>query len=223
MKITLPIAGLLLGVWLLPVTGYTADTTNSVEPPSGKETGGNIMPNKPADTGKPMRQSDHPIDDSLITTKVKGKFLKDKRVRADNIEIKTVDGVVDLTGTARSKSKAAHAVALARQVKGVVSVKNDIQITPPDTTAAADNMSAKDRTASSHGSDQPVKDSWITTKVKSKLSENKINPTKVHVKTVDGVVVLSGFSGSADESSKAASLASEIKGVKSVTNNLEVK
>lgn len=34
MKITLPIAGLLLGAWLLPVAGYTADTSTQPTAPS---------------------------------------------------------------------------------------------------------------------------------------------------------------------------------------------
>jgi osmotically-inducible protein OsmY len=224
MKITLPIAGLLVGVWLLPVTGFTADTSTSAVPPSAKEAGGDMMPNRKAETGKPMRRSDHPIDDSVITTKVKGKFLKDKQIRGDNIEIKTVNGVVELGGVAKNRANSKRAATLARQVAGVKSVKNDIEIAPRNTAAAGDRSTDKPvRTADGRRSDQPVKDSWITTKVKAKLSENKINPAKVHVKTIDGVVELSGYAGNADQVSKAASLAGEIKGVKSVTNHIEVK
>lgn len=131
MKIKLPIAGLLLGAWLLPVAGYTADTPTkpaapSAAPSSANETAGPTVPND--SRAKSSRRSDHPIDDSVITTKIKAKFVKDKQVRADNIEIKTVNGAVELTGTARTKAKAAHAVALARQVKGVKSVTNNIKV-----------------------------------------------------------------------------------------------
>jgi hyperosmotically inducible protein len=226
MKTSLPLAGLLLGVWLLPVSGFAADSSGKpVEAASANETPGATKPN-PTGTTK-MRNSAHPVDDSMITTKIKGKFMADKQVRKDNIEVKTVDGAVELTGTASSKAKARHAVALAHKVKGVKSVKNDIEITPPVADAAGD-PTYKDRSASAgksgNGSDQPVSDTWITTKVKAKFAENKeVKGHNISVKTVNGVVQLSGFAGSADESSKAASLAGEIKGVKSVSNDIKIK
>jgi len=169
------------------------------------------------------RRSDHPIDDSVITTKIKAKFIKDKQVRADNIEIKTVNGAVELFGTARSKAKAARAVTLARQVKGVKSVKNNIEITPPETAARGDKEPSKNRTAEKRRSDQPVDDTWITTKVKAKFVEDKqVSAANIHVKTLNGVVELTGTAKSRDEASKAASLARGVERVKSVTNNIKV-
>jgi hyperosmotically inducible protein len=234
MKITLPIAGLLLGAWLIPVAGYAADTSAkpavpSAVAPSTNETPGATKPN-PSGTTKMMR-SDHPVDDASITTDIKGKFLKDKQVRLDNIEIETINGAVRLFGEAKNKSNSAHAVSLARQVAGVKSVKNEIQITAPASTAASSdnpykaNTAAKPKaTTAKTGSDQPGTDSWITTKVKAKFVEDsKVSATDIHVKTVNGVVQLSGFAGSAEESSKAAELAGSIDHVKSVKNNIKVK
>src|SRR5476651_2014835 len=126
MKITLSIAGVLLGAWMLPMTGYTADSSTSGAPASVNETPGATKPN-PTGTTKMMR-SDHPVDDATITTKIKGKFLGDKEVRLDNIEIETIDGGVRLFGTAKNNSHGARAVTLARQVAGVKSVKNEIQL-----------------------------------------------------------------------------------------------
>ena len=45
-----------------------------------------------------------------------------------NPEVNTVNGVVKLTGTAKSKAEADQAVALARGVEGVKSVENQIKI-----------------------------------------------------------------------------------------------
>jgi hyperosmotically inducible protein len=221
MKTKLPFAALLLGACLLPVTGFTADTAKSSIPPSANETpGATIKDNGRADAS---HRSVHPVDDSVITSKIKGKLIKDKKTRTDNVEIETVDGAVTLTGSAKSKTNAAHAVALARQVKGVKSVKNDIQITPPEKVAAVDKTSDKEHTADKRRSDQPVDDTWITTKVKAKFVEDKqVSATDVHVKTLNGVVELTGNAKSMEESSKAASLARDIKGVKSVTNNIKV-
>jgi hyperosmotically inducible protein len=219
MKTNLTIAGLLLGAWLLPVAGYAADT--SAVSPSAPDTASVTTPKDRHATSQ-MR-SQHPVDDSVITTKIKGKLLKEKQLRADNIEIKTENGAVELFGTARTKAKAARAVALARQVPGVKSVKNSIEITPPATVAAADKKPVKTSTAEKRGSDQPGTDTWITTKVKAKFVEdNKVSATDIHVKTVNGVVALTGTAKSADESSKAESLARGTEHVKSVTNHIKV-
>lgn len=67
-------------------------------------------------------------------------------------------------------------------------------------------------------------DSWITTKVKSDLAvEKDVSATQIHVDTYEGVVTLSGMVDSQAESQKAERVAKDIKGVKSVVNNLQVK
>lgn len=226
MKITLPVAGLLLGTWLLPLAGYAADSTTRPDARSAVAAGAEEKATSTAPDAqhaKPLRRSDHPIDDSVITTKIKAKFLEDKEVRADNIEIKTVNGAVELTGTARSKARAAHAVTLARQVNGVKSVRNDIQISPPQTAERSDDKPGKSSKAGSGRSDQPVSDTLITTNVKAKMVEDKqVSATNIHVKTVNGVVELTGNAKSMEESSQATSLARSVAGVKSVTNKIKV-
>ena len=69
-----------------------------------------------------------------------------------------------------------------------------------------------------------VSDSWITTKVKSDLAVEKgVSATSIHVDTYEGVVTLSGKVESQAEADKAAHVAREIKGVKSVVNNIQVR
>lgn len=66
--------------------------------------------------------------DALITTKIKAEYAKDKLVSAMNIKVDTNNGVVTLGGTAKSKAEADKAVQLAKNVKDVKSVKNDIKV-----------------------------------------------------------------------------------------------
>ena len=66
--------------------------------------------------------------DSWITTKVKAEFAKEKNVSATHIKVDTDNGVVKLSGTARSQQEADRAAQLARDTKGVTSVENDIQV-----------------------------------------------------------------------------------------------
>ena len=51
----------------------------------------------------------------------------DKLVDAIDISVTTVNGVVELSGTANSKAEVNKAVAIARKVPDVKSVKNNIQ------------------------------------------------------------------------------------------------
>jgi osmotically-inducible protein OsmY len=64
----------------------------------------------------------------------------------------------------------------------------------------------------------------ITTKVKAAiLKEPTLKSYEVNVETYKGVVQLSGFVGTQAEVIKAAGLASSVKGVVSVKNDLRVK
>ena len=71
------------------------------------------------------------LGDAVITTKVKAEFAKDKMVSATNIKVDTdSNGLVQLSGTAKSQAEVDKAIVLAKNVKGVTSVKNDIVVTP---------------------------------------------------------------------------------------------
>ena len=62
-----------------------------------------------------------------------------------------------------------------------------------------------------------VDDSWITTKVKSKLAAAKgVKASDISVSTTDGAVTLTGTATSKSEKSRAVHIAKGVKGVKSV-------
>jgi len=68
------------------------------------------------------------IDDSMLTTSVKAKLIEDPTTKAYRINVGTQQGVVQLTGFVASTEVRARAGELARSVKGVVDVKNDLEI-----------------------------------------------------------------------------------------------
>ncbi|RZI64101.1 MAG: BON domain-containing protein [Variovorax sp.] len=70
------------------------------------------------------------IDDTSTTTAVKAKFVEDKSVDAAAIKVETLNGTVQLSGFAKSNAEKAQAEYLARNTKGVRSVKNDIVVRP---------------------------------------------------------------------------------------------
>jgi len=89
--------------------------------------------------------------------------------------------------------------------------------------AAAMAVAATGARADDVKSDQPVKDSFITTKVKAELAKDKgTNARDIHVTTKDGVVMLDGTVASQAEKELAEQDAKKIKGVISVHNGLTV-
>jgi osmotically-inducible protein OsmY len=67
-------------------------------------------------------------------------------------------------------------------------------------------------------------DSAITASIQTDfLKDPDLSVLKIDVDTKDGVVTLNGTAGNSDARSRAAKLASAIKGVKEVKNNLTVK
>jgi len=68
------------------------------------------------------------IDDAAITTKVKAAFAADPTVKATEINVETFKGDVQLSGFVAQPQDAQRAAELARGVKGVTSVKNDIRV-----------------------------------------------------------------------------------------------
>lgn len=70
------------------------------------------------------------VDDAAITTAVKAKFVEDKTVAATSIKVETLNGTVQLSGFAKSAAEKAQAENIARNVKNVKGVRNDIVVRP---------------------------------------------------------------------------------------------
>lgn len=66
--------------------------------------------------------SDQPINDTWITTKVKSSLLADSDVAGLNVEVETVNGEVRLSGNVDSQAQADRAVQIARDIEGVTNV-----------------------------------------------------------------------------------------------------
>jgi len=66
------------------------------------------------------------IDDSVITTKVKSRLAGDDFLKSFQISVETYKGIVQLSGFVGSQMAVDKAGEIARSVKGVNSVKNDL-------------------------------------------------------------------------------------------------
>ncbi len=67
-------------------------------------------------------------DDATITTRVKTALLNDPQVSALKIDVNTTQGVVTLSGAARSKADEQKAIQVAKGVQGVKDVRSNLQV-----------------------------------------------------------------------------------------------
>jgi hyperosmotically inducible protein len=105
MKIKLMASCFLIGALLAPVVGYTADSDTDRSHPKAF------------------------VKDSVITTKIKSKLAAENLDSTMYIRVDTdSDGVVWLSGTAKTQAEIDKTLSIARGTEGVKSVENHIKI-----------------------------------------------------------------------------------------------
>lgn len=159
-----------------------------------------------ADETAPQAHSDGlgaVVSDTVITGKVKAKFMGEDGLGKSQIVVNTTNGVVTLKGSASSQEAMNIAIEDANAVDGVRSVDNEL------TTPNSNKTMEKTK--------RVMSDSWITTKVKSAiLADNVGNGVDVSVETKHGVVVLSGALPNQNAIDHVKNLAQRVDSVKSV-------
>lgn len=80
-------------------------------------------------SSSPTQQSTgQAIDDGVVTAKVKAKLIEDPVTKAHQINVETFKGTVQLSGFVETDQARARALQLARDVDGVKSVKDALEI-----------------------------------------------------------------------------------------------
>jgi osmotically-inducible protein OsmY len=67
-------------------------------------------------------------DDVVISNKVRGQLIKDQALKAFDIHVETMQGVVQLSGFVETAAQKAQAERIARSVEGVRSVRDNIVV-----------------------------------------------------------------------------------------------
>lgn len=145
------------------------------------------------------------MDDSTITTKIKNEMVKDKVVKARQIDVDTIDGHVTLTGAVATLHEAKRATQIAQGVPGVKSVSNNIQI-----------------------GERSFGDIWddnvLSNKIKAKLiAEPKIRSLNIDVDVYLGVVTLTGVVSSKYQRDRAIEISRRTDGIVKVIDNIKVR
>lgn len=68
------------------------------------------------------------VDDATITAGVKAAIVREPTLKVFEIDVETEQGVVQLSGFVSSADSVAAAASVARTVKGVKSVRNDLRL-----------------------------------------------------------------------------------------------
>lgn len=68
------------------------------------------------------------VDDSAITAEVKSKILTAESLKDEKIKVSTINGVVKITGTVKTKQAKGAVTKITKSVKGVKSVSNQLTI-----------------------------------------------------------------------------------------------
>jgi len=68
------------------------------------------------------------VDDTVITTKVKTAIFNEPTLKSAEINVETFKGVVQLSGFVGTQANIYKAAEVARGVKGVTNVRNDMRL-----------------------------------------------------------------------------------------------
>jgi len=138
-------------------------------------------------------------NDLRIKTLISEKWLSYKFDTFRKLNLTVDQGRVLITGVVQSPDDRVEAVRLAWQVSGVKQVINEIRV------------------ANSEGVAGYVRDTWITTRLRTSMTFDKdIDAINYSIDTVNGTVYLMGVSKSQQELDRAVASARTIPGVKQV-------
>jgi osmotically-inducible protein OsmY len=146
--------------------------------------------------------------DAWITTKVKTVLLFHRSVSSVT-EVSTKGGIVTLQGTANNNAEKDLTAEYAKDVDGVKDVKNEMTI-------------SKTEKKTSRTTGDKIDDASITAQVKIVLLYHRSTSAVNTSKTKRGVVTLTGKAKNTAEKDLATKFAKDVKGVKSVKNNMTI-
>jgi len=148
--------------------------------------------------------------DAWMAFKIRGRLLVKGNVSATSTKVAVNEGNVVLSGTANNTAQKELTEVYAKDIDGVKTVKNDIVV--------------KDSPANGETVGEKIDDASITSQVKyALLSHKSTSALKTKVTTTDGVVRVTGDAASDAEKSLVTKLAGDVRGTRSVTNDMTVK
>ena len=140
--------------------------------------------------------------DNSIESSAKKSYVFQTYLKADDIKVKSEDGVVSLTGTVSEESHKSLAQETVADLPGVKSVDNMLEVK----------------------GESPAKmsDAWITAKVKTIFLFHRNVSAMTEVDTKAGIVTLQGKAANEAQKDLTTEYAKDVEGVKGVNNEMTV-
>ena len=76
------------------------------------------------------KKTEQYVDDGTITTRIKAKQAVDDVVKATSVYVETYKGIVQLAGFVKTDAEKTRAEDIAKEIKGVREVRNNIIVMP---------------------------------------------------------------------------------------------
>jgi hyperosmotically inducible periplasmic protein len=153
-----------------------------------------------------QKSSGERVDDGAIVTSVKASLLAEKGVPSSDVNVEVYKGVVLLSGFVKTQAEKDAAGKVAKGVKDVVSVRNQLVVHP------STSMGTK------------LDDTVLVSKVKAALVDaSDVKSGQINVEARGGIVQLGGFVTSEKMKARALAVAKGVAGVKQVDDALFVK
>lgn len=148
--------------------------------------------------------------DAWVVAKVKAALLVHRNVSVLQTDVDVRGGVVTLRGEASSDAQKELTTEYVKDIEGVKAVRNEMSV-PTEPKGKTDTVM------------ETIDDASITAQVKlALLTHRSTSALDTKVDTDDGVVTLAGKAKNAAEKDLVTKIVSDIKGVKSVKNNMTV-
>ena len=182
-----------LSLGLLAVPGFAAQETGSGPGASAERTVKNA--------GETTTRE---VTDSWLTLKTKLALLADERVSSNDVSVKTVKGVITLHGKVASADEQKAAEEIALTIEGQKKVVNQLTVVPTAQRKMVDRQDAQ-----------------IVTDVKQAIKHDaRLQHARIHVRSDEGIVTLTGKAPSLETSVHASETARRVPGVRAVRNEL---
>jgi hyperosmotically inducible protein len=187
------IAVVVLSLGLLAAPGFVAQGTASGPVASAERTVKNA--------GETTTRE---VTDSWLTLQTKLALLGDERVRSVDVHVTTQRGVITLRGKVDNAAEQQAAGEIARTIEGARDVSNQLTVVPQPQRKAVDRQ-----------------DHQIVTDVKQAIKHDaRLQHARIHVRSDEGIVTLTGKAPSLETSVHASETARRVPGVRAVRNEL---
>lgn len=149
------------------------------------------------------------LEDATLAATVKSKLLWNSNTRGLDIQVRSENGAITLSGNAQTSAAKELAGQLAENTEGVSQVFNHLSISTADSSSEVQTAVEEAR--------ENISDGWITSKVKASLLYSRnLDGLNIEVSTQEGLVTLRGKVLSNAEKRLAMDIARNIRGVRGV-------